>query len=91
MNINKGKFEEKLLKNAKETITASIEASTDSPAGMINTYFAKVLVDSEEVEKRIENIQKVTKQDIVNLSKKISMHTVYLLEGDSKEDIHEEN
>lgn len=91
LNINKGKFEEKLLKNAKETITASIEASTDSPAGMINTYFAKVLVDSEEVEKRIENIQKVTKQDIVNLSKKISMHTVYLLEGDSKEDIHEEN
>ena len=34
----------------------------------------------------IENISKITKNDIINLSKKISMHTVYLLEGEENED-----
>ena len=90
-NMNRGKFSDELLENAKETIIASIKASTDSPAGIINTYFAKILVESEEVEKRIENIQQITKEDVVNLSKKITMHTVYLLEGENKEDTHEEN
>lgn len=90
-NINKGDFSKDILENSKETIVASIKASTDSPAGIINTYYAKVLVDSEDFEKRIENIKKVSKEDVIKLSKKITMHTVYLLEGDSKEDSNEKN
>ena len=79
-NINKGNFKDNILKNAKETIIASIKASTDSPAGIINTYYAKVLVDSEDFDKRIEQINKVTKEDVINISKKINIHTIYLLE-----------
>lgn len=90
-NITKGVFEEKLLDNAKETIISSIKASTDSPTGIINTYYAKILVESEVFGERIENISKVTKDDIINLSKKVVMHTMYLLEGDSKEDTNEED
>ena len=85
-NINKGNFDNDILENSKETIIASIKASTDSPAGIINTYYAKVLVASEDFEKRIENIKKVSKEDVINLSKKITMHTVYLLEGNNEED-----
>lgn len=85
-SITKGKFEDNLLKNAKETIISSIKASNDSPAGIINTYYAKVLVNSLSFEERIENISKVTKNDIINLGKKIAMHTVYLLEGEKDED-----
>lgn len=84
-NITKGKFDEIGLENAKKTIVSSIKASKDSPAGIINTYFAKELVNSEEFDKRIENINKVTKEDIINLSKKVTLHTVYLLEGDQNE------
>mgnify|MGYP003305379548 CR=1 FL=1 len=91
LNINKGIFEEQSLENAKETIISSIKASTDSPTGIINTYYAKILLNSEIFEKRIENIKKITKDDIVNLSKKITMHTMYLLEGNSEEDTNEEN
>ena len=90
-NINKGMFEDKLLNNAKETIISSIKASTDSPAGIINTYYAKTLVNSEVFEKRIENIKKVTKDDIINLSKKVTMHTMYLLEGKNEDDTNEED
>lgn len=84
-NITKGKFEDINLKNAKETIIASIKASKDSPSGIINTYLAKTLVGTCEFEERIERINKVTREDIINLSKKITMHTVYLLEGDQDE------
>jgi len=80
-DIRKGKFDFELLNNSKETIIASIKASLDSPAGIINTYYAKVLVDSEDFEKRIEQINKVTKDNIVNLARKVNLHTVYLLEG----------
>ena len=85
-NITRGKFEDKLIESAKETIISSIKASIDSPAGIINTYYAKVLVDSLLFEERIENISKITKEDIINLSKKISMHTLYLLEGEKDGD-----
>jgi len=88
-NIAKGNFDEILLENSKETIIASIKASTDSPSGIINTYYAKVLVNSDEITERIENIKKITKEDIMNLSKKISIHTMYLLEGKRKEDADE--
>lgn len=84
-DITKSKFEEALLESAKETIISSIKASQDSPAGIINTYYAMTLVNSLSFEERIENIKKITKNDIINLSKKITMHTIYLLEGDKDE------
>ena len=83
-NMTKGVFEEKVLESAKETLIASIKASTDNPTGIINTYFAKVLVNSDTFETRIKKIKQITKEDIVNLSKKVALHTVYLLEGTDK-------
>lgn len=82
-NIEKGKFDNKILESSKETIIASIKASTDSPAGIINTYYARVLVNSADFEERIENIKKVSKEDIINISKKITLNTMYLLESNS--------
>ena len=35
----------------------------------------------DELDKRRELINKVTKEDIVNLSKKIKIQNIYLLEG----------
>lgn len=92
-NIEKGNFEDKILDSSKETLTASVKASTDSPAGIINTYYAKTLVNSDDFEERITNIQKVSRDDIINISKKIALHTMYLLEGESKEEpeLYEEN
>ena len=84
-NISKGNFDDSLLENSKETIISGIKASKDSPAGIINTYYAKVLVNSLEFDERIENINKVSKEDVMNLSKKVLMHTLFLLEGDKNE------
>ena len=78
-----------IIENSKETLIASIKASTDSPAGIINTYYAKVLVNSDDFDKRIDQIRAVTKEDIMNLSKKINIHTIYLLEGTKQEENQE--
>ncbi len=84
LNIGKGIFSMDSLNSAKETLVSSIMASTDTPSGIINTYYAKVLVHSDEYEERIRKIQSVSKEDIINLSRKINLHTVFVLEGDSK-------
>ena len=89
--ITKGDFLDTSLESAKKTIIASIKASTDSPSGIINTYYAMELVDSETFEKRIEHIRTISREHIINLSRKIALHTVYLLEGSNEEDNHEEN
>ena len=57
----------------------------DSSAGIINTYFAKEIVGSLLFEERIENIKNVSKEDIINICKKIHFHTEYLLVANSIE------
>lgn len=84
-NVAKGKFTDEDLNNAKETIVASINASKDSQSGIINTYYAKILVGAKDFEERIENIKKVSKNDIMNVAKKVHIHTTYILKGDSNE------
>ena len=90
-NITKGNFDNQLLESSKETLIASVQASKDSPTGIINTYFAKVLVNSDSFEDRIKKIQQVKREDIICLSKKIFLHTIYLLEGMDEGDKNEEN
>ena len=41
----------------------------------------KDLLDIEEIEERKEIIKTVTKEEIINVSKKVHIDTIYLLEG----------
>lgn len=85
--IEKGNFSTELLNSSKETIISGIIASMDNPTGIINTYFAHELVGSELFEERIEKFNSITKEDIINVSKKISLHTMLTLQkGENNED-----
>ena len=90
-NICKGDFSIDKFNSAKETIISGIMASLDNPIGIINNYYAKELVNSLEVGERIEKIKKVTKEDIVNVSKKISANRIFILEADNEEDNNKED
>ena len=83
--VEKGKFGDDILASAKETLIASVKASTDSPTGIINTYYAKILVNADDYEERINKINSVTKEDIMNISRKVFIHTMYLYEGKKEE------
>lgn len=85
-DIEKGNFTDDMLNNAKETLIGGIKASLDSPSGIINNYFAKILVGADDFEERIENFRKVSKEDIINVSKKINIYSTYTLEGEKMQD-----
>lgn len=80
-NISEGKIKEDIISSSKNTIISSIKASSDEPMGIINTEFSKVLVGTPCEEERIENINKITKNDIIKVSKKVSLHTILTLES----------
>ena len=83
--IGKGKFDNDKFESAKETMVSAIEASLDNPMGIISNYYAKELVGSPDAEERIKNINMVSREDIVNVSKKIKMHTMFILEANDEE------
>ena len=87
-NIREGKIRDEDIEASKNTIISAIKASSDEPMGVINTYLSKILVGTEDEEIRIDKFSKLTKEDIIRVSKKISLHTVLTLE---KGEEHGEN
>jgi len=84
-NVAKGKFENEKFESAKQTMISAIKASVDNPIGIINNYYAKTLVDSPELEERIIMVSKVSREDIMNVSKKVAVHTMFILEAKNEE------
>lgn len=84
-NIRDGKIREEDIISSKNTIISAIKSSSDEPMGIINTYLSKVLVGTEDEEVRIEKFNKITKDDIVKVSKKVSLHTILTLEKEGQE------
>ena len=88
-DISSGRLADDVLESAKMTIVSAIKSSFDNPIGVINTYFSKILVNSDDEKERIEKFSKITKKDIISVSKKVKMHTILTLEN--KEDENEKN
>ncbi len=81
-----GKFSIELLENSKNTIVSSIKSGLDSPIGLINNYYGKVLVGSLSPEERMKMISKVTKDDIISFAKKVNLYSIFILEECDEED-----
>jgi predicted Zn-dependent peptidase len=85
-SIERGKFDIEKLESSKSTLISAIESSLDNPVSIIGNYYAKVLVDALDVNEKIEKIKNVSREDIINVSKKINLHTIFLLEATNEED-----
>ncbi len=83
-DIRKGLFDEEEIEKAKKYYISALEAINDSENQIIASYYAMDLLKMESIEKRKENIQKVTKEQIVDLANKIYIDTIFLLGGDKK-------
>jgi predicted Zn-dependent peptidase len=84
LSVSRGKFDKEKLESSKKTFISAIQSSLDNPVSIINNYYAKVLVDALDLEEKIDNIKKVSVQDIIAVSKKIELNTVFLLEASNE-------
>ena len=74
---------ERLFDSAKKTINTYLNSYYDDVAGQINHYYFTEYDDVEDIETQRENINKVTIDEVIELNKKISLSTIYMLKGDN--------
>ena len=80
-NITQGKFDEKEIEAGKITYKNTFKEVEDSAFSILNAYTSCEYLGYDPIEKRIKEIDKVTKEDIIKVSKKIHVDTIFLLEG----------
>ena len=83
-NMKKGLISDEELNKAKEYYISSLDEMLDNPSQIIGIYFAIDKVGLDDVETRKKMIKNITIDDIVKLSNKVYLDTIYLLGGDSK-------
>ena len=78
--MKNGKFDEKDMQNAKKIIIASYEAINDEQDSSIAYSFNQEIENSKpDIEGYVEKIKDVTKEQIVEIAKKININTIYFL------------
>lgn len=77
----KGDFTDKDIIKAKVTYLNSLKELEDNPQSILSMYVGMEYLNSHDMNMRINNINKVTKSDVVALANKVHLDTIYLLEG----------
>lgn len=83
-DIRKGIFNEDDINKAVMYYLSGLQEMEDNPNQIIASYYAIDKLGIDSIEKRKETIQKVTKEEIIALSNKIFIDSIYLLGGDKK-------
>ncbi len=82
----KGKFTDEEVEIAKNNVISTLESITDSPNRIINSYYSHEITGLDDLETRMEQYKKVTREDIIAVSKKVKIDTIYLLSGGEKDE-----
>lgn len=74
------------IEDAKKLITTTLNMSLDNPGKIIDNYIYKNLYGLEDLEVRIENYNKISKEDIISFAKKVKINTILCLrDGEDEE------
>jgi len=85
-NIEKGNFDEEIINRAKIRYNSIIDEIYDYPNQIISAYYASEILGVDFPDVRKKKIMEVTKEDIVKMSKKVKMDTIYLLGGKEQDE-----
>lgn len=80
-NIEKGNFDEEMVERAKIRYNSVLDEIYDYPNQIISAYYAVEVLNTDFPEVRKEKIMSVSKEDIIKMSKKVKMDTIFLLGG----------
>ena len=80
-DMQKGKFTESDIDIAKQFYNTSLESIEESEFYLINEYLFEEILGIDSIDIRRNKMKQVKKSEIVKAAKKITMDTVFLLEG----------
>ena len=79
-DMKNGNFTDEDINNSKELIVASINSITSEQDSEITYYYGQELSDTfTSLEKYVDKIKRVSKQDILEVAKDIWINTIYFL------------
>lgn len=78
-NIENGNFTSSHLENCKTLIKSILKESFDFQNTITEYYFGLSYLKLDNIEHQTENIDKVTKEDIIEFSKKVKIDSIYFL------------
>jgi predicted Zn-dependent peptidase len=81
--LSQGDFTDEELQNTKLLLKTSLRAVTDS-LGAIESWYMTQILEGTEVspQKEIEQVQAVTREDIIQAAGRVTLDTVYFLKGE---------
>ncbi len=82
--MNAGGFDDGDLQNAKNTFINDYKEQMDSPGAIANNYLRNQYYNEDLIVDKIIKIPTVTREMILDVAKKIFIDTVFLLEGEIK-------
>ena len=80
----KGDFSNDLLEEAKSTYKSMLITAMDYPANLVNNYYDNQIDNISLFKDRMDDIDKVSIEDIKKVASKVKMNTIFLFGGDSK-------
>ena len=84
--IKNGNITDDEFESGKQLIISNLKLIPESQEDLIAYYFDQKLYNENlKLEDYIANIEKVTKQDVINLAKEVKLDTIYFLCGKEKE------
>ena len=81
-NMKKGNFTDELFEGVKEIYYNSLIKIEDSQSELVGSFTSELFVHNDNIENRRKQMEKVTKEDVMNLAKKVHIDTVFLLKGE---------
>lgn len=79
--MQRGEFTEDALEEAKKNMQIALDFVCDNQISLLDNYIFNVYAGLPLVEKRQELFGEVTLENVVNISKKIKLNTILVLEG----------
>jgi len=79
--MQNGKFLDSEIMDAKNTLVNQLKTAFDSTTSIIDNYVFHNLIKTPLLDDLVKGMGNVTKEDIVTVSNKLSINTIYLLGG----------
>lgn len=76
-----GDFLDSDLEDAKKSISLALNLTSDNNSSLLNNYVFHEFDNLPLIDERKKSLAKLTKEDVVNVSKKLKLNTIYVLKG----------